>query len=65
MAASRHRIDREGRVVASKIVSSSGSSSLDKEALDIVQRTQPFPPTPPGLVGAETSLKVPIRFNID
>jgi hypothetical protein len=22
-------------------------------------------PTPPGLVGAETSLKVPIRFNIN
>ena len=56
-------IDRQGRVVASRIVTSSGSSSLDKEALDLAQRAQPFPPPPPELAGAQISLTVPIRFN--
>jgi protein TonB len=57
-------IDRQGRVVASRIVTSSGSSSLDKEALELAQRAQPFPPPPPELAGAQISLTVPIRFNI-
>jgi periplasmic protein TonB len=57
-------IDRQGRVVASRIVTSSGSSALDKEALDLAQRAQPFPPPPPELAGAQISLTVPIRFNI-
>jgi periplasmic protein TonB len=57
-------IDRQGRVVASRIVTSSGSSSLDKEALELAQRAQPFPPPPAELAGAQISLTVPIRFNI-
>jgi protein TonB len=57
-------IDRQGHVVSSRIVTSSGSSSLDKEALDLAQRAQPFPPPPPELAGAQISLTVPIRFNI-
>ncbi len=57
-------IDREGRVVASRIIKSSGSSTLDQESLDLVKRAQPFPPPPPELPGAQISLTVPIRFNI-
>jgi len=56
-------VDRQGRVVSSRIVTSSGSSSLDKEALELAQRAQPFPPPPPELAGAQISLTVPIRFN--
>ncbi len=57
-------IDRQGHVVSSRIVASSGSSALDQETLDLVQRAQPFPPPPPELPGAEVSLTVPVRFNI-
>jgi protein TonB len=57
-------LDREGHVVASRIVKSSGSPTLDKESLDLLQRAQPFPPAPPELPGAQISLTVPIRFNI-
>jgi protein TonB len=42
-------LDREGHVVASRIVKSSGSAALDKESIDLVHRAQPFPPMPPEL----------------
>jgi len=55
-------IDRQGRVVSSRIVASSGSSVLDQETLDLVHRAQPFPPPPPEFPGGE--IEVPVRFNI-
>lgn len=57
-------IDRAGRMVASQIARSSGSAALDREALALAQRAQPFPPPPPGLPGDNISLIVPIKFNI-
>ena len=57
-------IDREGKVVGSRIVTSSGSPSLDKEALDLAKRAAPFPPPPRELPGEQINLTVPIRFNI-
>jgi protein TonB len=57
-------IDRRGRVVSSRIVASSGSSALDREALQIIQRAQPFPPPPAGVAGAEIPFTVPLRFHM-
>ena len=57
-------LDRDGRVLDSRIARSSGSAALDEEALALVQRAQPFPPAPPEVPGARISLTVPIRFNI-
>jgi protein TonB len=57
-------LDREGHVIASRIIKSSGSSALDHESLELLQRAQPFPPAPPELAGNQISLTVPIRFNI-
>jgi periplasmic protein TonB len=57
-------IDRQGRVVSSRIARSSGSSALDQEALALPRRAQPFPPPPPELRGAQISLSVPIQFHI-
>jgi protein TonB len=57
-------LDRKGRVTSSRIMASSGSSALDREALDMIQRAQPFPPPPAALPGAEVSLTVPVRFNM-
>lgn len=57
-------IDRKGHVMSSRIVTTSGSAALDRAALDMVKRAQPFPPPPPALAGTEVSLTVPVRFNM-
>ncbi|MEA2906392.1 MAG: periplasmic protein TonB [Alphaproteobacteria bacterium] len=57
-------LDRQGRVMASHIVKSSGSAALDKETLELVQRAQPFPAPPSEMPGAQITLTVPIRFNM-
>jgi periplasmic protein TonB len=56
-------IDRQGRVVASRIVQSSGSDALDAEALALVKRAQPLPPPPAGLPDNQLSFVVPIRYH--
>jgi protein TonB len=57
-------IDRKGRVMSSRVVKSSGSAVLDREAIEMVQRSQPFPPPPAALPGAEVRLGLPVRFNM-
>jgi protein TonB len=57
-------IDREGRLLASRIVRSSGSASLDQETMATVRRAQPFPAPPAEFPGAKFDFTVPIRFNI-
>jgi protein TonB len=57
-------VDRQGRVVSSRVLASSGSAALDREALEMIKRAQPFPPPPAALAGAEVSLTVPVRFNM-
>jgi protein TonB len=57
-------IDRQGRVINSRLVRSSGASALDDEALALLRRAEPFPPPPPELPGARVDLSVPIRFNL-
>ena len=57
-------LDRQGRVIDSRVVRSSGASALDEEALAILRRAQPFPPPPPELSGQRVNLTVPIRFNL-
>jgi protein TonB len=58
------RLDRQGKVIESHIVRSSGSAVLDQETLDIVRRAQPFPAPPSDIAGAHVDLTVPIRFNL-
>ena len=57
-------LDRSGKVVASRIVRTSGSASLDQETIDTVRRAQPFPSPPPNMPGETFDFTVPIRFNI-
>ena len=56
--------NRQGRVLNSRVVRSSGASALDDEALALLRRAEPFPPPPPELPGARVDLTVPIRFNL-
>lgn len=56
------RIDRGGRVVSATIVGSSGSGTLDQEALALVRRVSQVPAPPPEMQGAQISLILPVRF---
>jgi protein TonB len=57
-------LDRQGHLVESRIVRSSGAPILDEEALALLARAQPFPPPPAELTGPQVALTVPIRFNL-
>jgi periplasmic protein TonB len=57
-------IDRQGRVLSSAIVRSSGSAALDQETIATVRRAQPFPLPPAGLDDATFDFTLPVRFNI-
>jgi periplasmic protein TonB len=55
-------VDRAGRVVGTRVVSSSGSAALDEAAVDIIKRASQFPPPPAALPGDQISISVPISF---
>ena len=57
-------IDRNGRVLSSAIVKSSGHADLDQETLATIRRAQPFPGPPAGMDGAKFDFTVPVKFNI-
>jgi protein TonB len=56
-------MDRQGRVLSTRLVASSGSPALDQEALSLTQRTQ-FPPPPVVFSGGEITVTVPVRFSL-
>jgi protein TonB len=55
-------LDPQGHVVRSHIVKSSGSSILDQETLDLLERAQPFPVPPAGTGSRDLFLEVPISY---
>jgi protein TonB len=59
----RFTINREGQVLDVELVRSSGTDSLDKEAMDLVYRAQPLIKPPQSVLGQQISLTVPIGFS--
>jgi protein TonB len=57
-------IDREGHLLRSSIVQSSGSAALDQEALTMLARAQPMPRPPDQLTDGGLTLVMPVLFNI-
>jgi len=57
-------VDRDGRVLAHRIVQSSGHADLDQEAMDMIVRAQPLPAFPPSMTQPQLELTVPIRFSL-
>ncbi len=55
-------MDRQGRVLSSKLERSSGHPALDREALALLQRAQPLPAPPPETRGERITLTVPVDF---
>lgn len=57
-------MDRAGQVLGVKLVRSSGTESLDKEAVDLVYRAMPLPLPPDEVSGATLTWTVPVRFYV-
>jgi periplasmic protein TonB len=57
-------LDRQGRLIDSRVVRSSGAPALDEEAVAVLRRTQPFPPPPAEEFTGRDSvdLLLPMRF---
>ncbi|MEP9373446.1 TonB family protein [Mesorhizobium sp. KR1-2] len=53
----------DGRVSSIRMVGSSGSTVLDKAALDAVRRAAPFPPIPEAAGRSSWNFTVPLAFN--
>ena len=55
-------IDRQGHVLNSQIIKSSGSAVLDAEALSLITRAAPLPPPPAAVPDTDLTFVLPIRF---
>ena len=55
-------IDRDGRVINSRIQKSSGQQLLDQAALAMLERAQPLPPIPDDMNKERLKFVVPVQF---
>jgi protein TonB len=55
-------LSREGQLLSSAVTQSSGNATLDREALAILNRANPFPPFPAEKTIAKDSFDAPIQF---
>lgn len=58
----RFVMNREGRMLTSRIQRDSGHSALDRAALDMLMHAQPLPKPPAEIVAEPTDLVVPVEF---
>jgi protein TonB len=58
------KIDRLGKVMASRVQKSSGSAQLDGAALSTIANAGTFPAAPPAMAGHEFEFTVPIRYKL-
>jgi protein TonB len=58
-------MDRTGRVLARRIVKSSGFADLDQEALDMIARAEPLPPFAQSMKENTRDFVLPIRFYLN
>lgn len=58
----RFTMNRQGRVLTSRIDRSSGAPVLDRAALDMLTRAQPLPEPPAEVEGESIELVVPVEF---
>ena len=55
-------VTRNGRVTSSRLARSSGFASLDRAALELLQRAQPLPPFPAEMRQASDGFTAPISY---
>ena len=62
----RFQVDRDGKLLASELVTSSGTVLLDREALQVLQRAQPLPAPPASILRQGTvTVTLPVSFKLD
>lgn len=54
----------DGRLLETRVLSSSGHEVLDRQALDMVRAAQPLPSVPPALAGRALTVNVPVVFRL-
>ena len=57
-------IDRQGRLLETRLEQSSGFPLLDREALAMLRRASPMPPTPAAITGQTYSALFPVEFQV-
>lgn len=57
-------IDPSGRVLATRVIRSSGNAELDTAAVDMVQRSSPVPAPPAQIARSRMNLSVPVDFSL-
>lgn len=58
----RFVLNRAGALIESAVTKSSGNDVLDREALEILRRANPFPPFPAAKPGAQDHYIAPVTF---
>jgi protein TonB len=58
-------LDGNGKLKSKKIIQSSGFESLDKQALEMIEKAAPFPAPPEALSDSNFSIKVSIPFKLE
>jgi len=62
----RFQVDRDGKLLASELITSSGTVLLDREALQVLQRAQPLPAPPATLLRQGTvTVTLPVSFKLE
>lgn len=62
----RFQVDRDGKLLASELITSSGTVLLDREALQVLQRAQPLPAPPASVLRQGTvTVTLPVSFKLD
>ena len=60
----RFQMDRQGRILSSRLARSSGHDLLDEEVMELLQRAQPLPAPPHSISGTAIELTVPVEFHL-
>jgi protein TonB len=62
----RFQVDRDGTLLASELLTSSGTVLLDREALQVLQRAQPLPAPPDNVLHQGTvTVTLPVSFKLE
>nr|WP_229426225.1 TonB family protein [Pseudoduganella violacea] len=62
----RFQLGRDGKLLASELVASSGAVLLDREALQVLERAQPLPVPPEAMLRQGTvTVTLPVSFQLD
>lgn len=58
-------VDNQGKVIRNELVQTTGFVSLDKAALEAVEKGAPYPVPPDALSGSDLEFVIPIRFTLE